>query len=55
MSKIQISNGNEIKEITAQVIFGCGLTKDTGNENIKACTFITGEGISVGEILSAII
>lgn len=54
MSKIQISNGNEIEEITAQVIFGCGITKDTGNENIKACTFITGEGISVGEILSAI-
>ena len=56
MSKIQIINGNETEEITAQVIFGCGLTEDTGtgNEYIKASAFTTGEGISVGKILSAI-
>lgn len=54
MSKIQIINGNEIEEITAQVIFGYGLTDDTENENIKACVFATGAGISVGRLLSAI-
>ena len=54
MSKIQIINGNAIEEITAQVIFGCGLTEDTGNEYIKASAFATGEGISTGKLLSAI-
>lgn len=54
MRKIQIINGNKIEEIAAQVIFGCGLTEDTGNKCIKACAFATGEGISAGKLLSAI-
>lgn len=54
MGKIQIINGNEIEEITAQVILGCGFTDNTGNEYIKASAFATGEGISTGKLLSAI-
>lgn len=54
MSKIQIIKGNEIEEITAQVIFGCGFTEDTGNKCIKACAFARGEGISAERLLSAI-
>ncbi len=54
MSRIQIINGEEFEEIAAQVIFGCGLTDNTENENIKACVFTTGTGIKVGRLLSAL-